>query len=111
MSTFRQFTAMEALYADRDAATTPGGIRGLKVADLEQVFQAGRVTKTKAGYVRKDDSPWDAHAYIDKFKTLASIDNVTDSTDKGLMLRLNFTDGSEQWFDHTSILIVEDPIV
>lgn len=110
MSTFRQMNAMEALYADRDAATVPGGIRGLKVADLENVFPHWRISRTAAGYVRKHETPWDAHAHMDKFKTLSSIDNVTDSGDKGLMLRLNFTDGSERWFDHKSILIIEDPI-
>lgn len=111
MSTFRQMDAMEVLYSDRDATTSPGGIRGLKVADMERAFPAWKVSRTRAGYVRKTDSAWDAHAYLDKFKTLASVDNVTDRDDKGLVLRLNFTDGTSEYFDHKCILLIEDPVI
>ena len=101
---------MEALYSDRDAATTPGGIRGLKVADLERVFPAYRIHRTQAGNVKPDAAPWDAHSKLSVFKELVEIKNVTDSTDKRLVLELHFSDNTSEYFHAGNILIVEDPI-
>lgn len=111
MSTFRQLGAHEVLFSDRDHRTSPGGIRGLKVAELERVFPAPRTTRTASGKMRMDHAPWDAHNKLDVFKELAGVENITESGDKYLRLEITFTDGSYTFMDGRDILIVEDPIV
>ena len=108
MSTFRQMPAYDVLYAARDTAHTPGGIIGLRVADADRVFpHTGRTTN---GFKRPSTTPWDAHHKLDQFKTLADVENVTEKGEKGLVLKLSFTDGSSEWLHHTDLLVIEDPV-
>jgi hypothetical protein len=94
---------MEAFGSDRDHRTTPGGIRGLRVADADWC------TRTASGYAQFPFEPCDARRHIGRFKTLARVERVTGDCDPGTF-ELFFDDGTSAYIKREDILCVEEPV-
>lgn len=106
MSTFDYLTPSEALYKAGDTAPDYLRITGLRAVDADYI--PNMITRTRAGYARKPEYPWQAHAHLDKFKVIARIARAKDA-DPGV-IEIFYTDGTSEFLHPKDLLCVERPI-
>lgn len=106
MAIFDYLTPSEALYMAGDTAPDHLRITGLRAVDADRI--PNMVTRTRAGYGRKPEYPWQAHAHLDKFEVIARIERAKDA-DPGV-IEIFWTDGSSAFLHPKDLLCVERPI-
>lgn len=106
MSTFEYLSPSEALRRTGDNARDFEKITGLRALSADR-FPRGWMSRTKAGYMRKPDSPWMAHGILDKFKVIDWI-RVAPDADGG-MVEVFYKDGSADLVSKYDLLCVERP--
>lgn len=96
MAIFDYLTPSEALYMASDTAPDHLRITGLRAVDADRIPDL------------TPESPWRAHAHLDKFEVIARIERAKDA-DPGV-IEIFWTDGSSAFLHPKDLLCVERPV-
>lgn len=107
MSTFKYLTPGEAVWAAREGAPDYRRIVGSKGISACRLPFADR-DRTRAGSMRPPSQPWQAHAYLDEFREIKSVEWAKDA-DPGT-IEVFFTDGTTDLLHAGDLLCVERPV-
>lgn len=112
MATYNYLTPGEAVARAHESARDFEKIVGLRGIDAEQLRP--RLSRTRAGYMRKPDDPWRAHGDRDKFREIASVvwarnDGSGAEAEPGT-IAVTFADGESTYLHKWDLLCVERPI-
>lgn len=111
MSTFRYFTPSELMQrgaGSRDFET----VIGRKGADAERVGlnNSAMITRTRAGYARVPESPWNARSGMGKWaKTITGVERTrnTEPDAENGMVTVRFDDGTAEYVGPKDLFCVE----
>lgn len=106
MSTFDYLAPGQAVTAAQDHAPRYRRIIGLKGVDADRIPHL--ITRTRAGYARQPEHPWNGHGHLDKFKEIARVEWCRRA-DPGTA-EVFYADGSTDLIGPQDLLCVERPI-
>lgn len=107
MSTFDYLTPADALAAARNDAPDHLRIVGLKGVDADRML--GLITRTATGNARQPEQPWRAHAHLDKFREIVSVEWAKDADPGSVWVA--YTNGTAELLKRGDLLCVERPVI
>lgn len=107
MATFEYLGPELAIWNAREGAPEYLNIRGLRAMDADRLPE-GIVTRTRAGYMRQPERPWEAHTYVDEMRTIVRVEWARNADPK--VCEVLYTDGSTDLIGPKDLLCVEHPI-